>query len=482
MRTLAAIIVVLFTLTGAARAATLADLAAAMGADKVKTVTINGAGFYYHLGGSGLASEPWPKFNLKAYRLVANYQTASAALDLTLTQFLDPPRGAGFQPIRGELKRRSRISGATGWGINRRGRVRAARSTARTIHALWTTPFGVIKAAQASKAAVETRRVRGALFHTVAFAKPGAFKAVAWFDRNLLLRKVTARVANAVMGDMVSVTTYSGYKKISGIAFPSRMTLSYGGHPALDVVFHDVKFNLPADIKPPPGLKPRSGRVKASLVAPGVWFLTGGSHHSIAIEMADHVIVYEAPLSEARGAAVIKATRKAIPGKPIRQVINSHHHFDHSGGLRAFAAIGAEIVTHGSNLAFYGRAYGAPRTVKPDQLSSSGKTARFSAVGESLVLGDGTRRIELYTLTGSPHCESNMIAVLPKERILLVADAFSGRRLLKKPAGKGKVHPTRAHLWKTLVRLKLDGKIDTVLPIHGRKTDFRQVRWSAGVK
>ena len=140
------------------------------------------------------------------------------------------------------------------------------------------------------------------------------------------------------------------------------------------------------------------------------------------------------------------------------------------------------IVTHRSNQAFYVKAYAAPRSIRPDKLSSTAQMAAFMPVGQKHVISDGTRRIELYALKGSPHAESNLIAVLPKERLLLIADAYSGRRLLKKPVPKSRVNPTRAHLWKTLVRLKLDKKIDTVLPIHGRKTEFRQVRWSAGVK
>ena len=95
MRILCAVAVTLLGWSGAAQAQTLDDLAAAMDADKVKTVSIGGAGFYYHLGGSALATEPWPKFTLKSYGFKANYQTASAVLDLTLTQFLNPPRGAG---------------------------------------------------------------------------------------------------------------------------------------------------------------------------------------------------------------------------------------------------------------------------------------------------------------------------------------------------------------------------------------------------
>jgi glyoxylase-like metal-dependent hydrolase (beta-lactamase superfamily II) len=485
MRKLGALAVVtafVLGVSGPVAAQSLDRLAKAMGADKVKTVHIKGAGFYYHLGGSSIANEPWPKFNLKAYGFTANYETASAVIDLTLTQFLNPPRGAGFQPIRGELKRRARISGDVGWGINRRGRTRASRSKAPAIHALWTSPHGVIKAAQAGGARVEVHRSRGQNFYHVNFAKAGAFKARAHFGPDGLLRKVTARLANEVLGDMRAVTTYSDYKRVDGVTFPMRMTLSYGPYPVLDVRFTDVKFNLPADIKPPKGLKPRRQRVKADKVADGIWYLTGGSHHSVAIEMTDHVIVYEAPLSVARGEAVIAAVKKTIPGKPIRAVINSHHHFDHSGGLRAFAAEGATIVTHRTNKPFFVKAYAAPRTIRPDRMAREGRMASFVGVGRRHVISDGTRRIELYALIGNPHSESNLIAVLPKERIMLVADAYSGRQFAKKPVPKNRVNPTRAHLWRTLVRLGIDKRVDTVLPIHGRKSNLQQIRWSAGVK
>lgn len=464
-----------FFLTGYSHAAGLDDLARAMGADKVKTIEIKGAGYYFHLGGSGLANEPWPKFNLKNYRVTANYKTASMMRALTLTQFLNPPRGAGFQPIKGEITRRNAISGKTGWGY-RRGRARPARSTSRSLHALWTTPHGVIKAAQAANAPVKTRSFDGKSYKTVSFGKPGAFKATAWFDERNLLAKVDARVANAVLGDMPVVTTYSAYKEFSGVQFPTRMVTTLNGHPGLEVTVSEIKLNGPADISPPKGLKPRPARVKVTKVADGIWYLTGGSHHSVAIEASDHVTVFEGPLSDKRGAAVIEATRKAIPGKPIRYVINSHHHFDHSGGLRPFAAEGIRIVTHSTNKPFYEKAYANPSTLKPDLLTKSGKKTQFVTVGDKRVMSEGGRRIELYSLKGNVHCESNLIAYLPKEKILIVADAYSSRRILKGPAKKA--HPARAHLWETITRLKLD--IETILPVHGKKVGVQQLKFAAG--
>ena len=78
-------------------------------------------------------------------------------------------------------------------------------------------------------------------------------------------------------------------------------------------------------------------------LADGVWMFPGTAK-SIAVEYADHIVVIDAPETEARSIAVIDAIKKLIPGKPIRQVINTHHHFDHSGGMRACAATGATII------------------------------------------------------------------------------------------------------------------------------------------
>jgi glyoxylase-like metal-dependent hydrolase (beta-lactamase superfamily II) len=88
----------------------------------------------------------------------------------------------------------------------------------------------------------------------------------------------------------------------------------------------------------PDNVRNFSERVTADKVADGVWFLAGGSHNSVAIEMKDQVIVVETPLYDGRAAAVLAKARELVPGKPVRTVINSHHHFDHAGGLRAAVA------------------------------------------------------------------------------------------------------------------------------------------------
>src|SRR5204862_8125109 len=83
------------------------------------------------------------------------------------------------------------------------------------------------------------------------------------------------------------------------------------------------------------------------------FYLTGGSHHSLAIEMRDHIVVVDTPQTEERALAVLAKAKELIPNKPIRFIVTSHHHWDHLGGIRTAMNEGAAtIVTHQSNKAF----------------------------------------------------------------------------------------------------------------------------------
>src|SRR6185295_2026368 len=96
----------------------------------------------------------------------------------------------------------------------------------------------------------------------------------------------------------------------------------------------EVQANAPADSALPDAVKSAAERVTVDKVADGVWFLAGGSHNSGAIEMKANMLLVEPPLNDGRSVPVIAEVKKLAQGKPIRYVINSHVHFDHSGGPR----------------------------------------------------------------------------------------------------------------------------------------------------
>jgi glyoxylase-like metal-dependent hydrolase (beta-lactamase superfamily II) len=89
----------------------------------------------------------------------------------------------------------------------------------------------------------------------------------------------------------------------------------------------------------------------------------GGSHHSIVVEFNEYVAVAEAPLNEERSLAVLAEAKKLVPNKPVRYVLTTHHHFDHSGGLRTYVAEGATVVTHQSNVPYFEKTLTAPATL-----------------------------------------------------------------------------------------------------------------------
>jgi glyoxylase-like metal-dependent hydrolase (beta-lactamase superfamily II) len=440
-----------------AGAATLDEISTAMGSARLDTLSICGEGKSFSVGQAFRAGGSWPEFNLVRYSRSDDYAAAALAYDITLQPVAGGPENRRAGGIKGE---QTWVTAGTPFGA------------AGLQHELAISPHGIVKAALADKAPVQ-----GSSF---AIARPGKFNARATVNAQNLVEKVESWIANPVLGDMAVVTTYTDYKDFGGIKMPTKIMQTSGGHPSFSLSIAEVKPNAGPVVQPTPSggapPQPQTG-VRVEKAAEGVWFITGPSHHSVAIEMADHTLVYEGPQHDERSSAVIAAVRDAVPNKPIRAVIASHHHFDHSGGLRGFAAEGIPIVMTEGAKPFFEQAYAAPRTIVPDRLARSGRTAAFQTFRGKHVFADGTRTFELHELAGNPHAEGLTIGYLPREKILIVADAFSPRQPITQiPA---QISPATANLWENLKRLNLE--VDTVLPIHGRAVKVDELKMAAGV-
>ena len=190
----------------------------------------------------------------------------------------------------------------------------------------------------------------------------------------------------------------------------------------LDITVSAVTANPAVDLPCPSrcaASRRRRSPSTAEKLADGVYYIKGGSHHSVAIDQRDHIVVVEGPQDEARSLAVIAKVKETIPNKPIRYLVNTHVHFDHSGGLRTYVDEGATIVTHEMNRPYYEKAWAAPRTLNPDQLAQSNKTATFETFTDKHVLTDGTRTIEVHHIAGSGHNDAFAMVYLPAEKILI---------------------------------------------------------------
>jgi glyoxylase-like metal-dependent hydrolase (beta-lactamase superfamily II) len=428
---------------------TLEGVAKAMGAADLKSIQYSGSGSTFAPGQSPAPGMPWPRFNAKSFIRTIDYDTVSMRDEILRTQAENPPRGGGGQPVMGEQRQILVVSGTHAW--NQTGEtVTPNWAVADREYQLWLTPHGIIKAAMAHNATAQTKTEGGKKLTTIAFTVPGKFKANVLVNENNLIEKVESWHTNPVLGDTLTETTYADYKAFDGVQFPTKITQKSGGFPSLELTVSEVKPNAPADIQVPDNVRQATAQVKIDKAAEGVWYVTGGSHHSVVVEMKDHLVVIE--------------VKKAMPNKPIKYVVNSHHHFDHAGGLGPFVAEGAIIITHDVNKAFFEQSLAAPRTVQPDTLAKSGKKPTVEGVKDKRVLSDDTRTIELYHIQGNMHADGLLMAYLPKEKLLVEADVFTPPAPNTPPPAQP--HPAQVNLHDNIGGLKLD--VDRILPLHGR--------------
>jgi glyoxylase-like metal-dependent hydrolase (beta-lactamase superfamily II) len=346
------------------------------------------------------------------------------------------------------------------------------------IHDLWTSPHGVLKAALKNQATATQRSVDGKSYTAISFTEPNRLRATAYVNAQGMVERVDSRISHQVAGDIDVVTEYSDYKDFSGVKFPARIRQTQGGFPVLDLQVSEVQANQASDIAIPELVRTFTERAVAEKAAEGIWFVAGGSHNSVAIEMKDHVMLIESPLYDGRAAAVLAEVKRVIPGKPIRYVVSSHHHFDHAGGLRAAIADGATVVASANAKAYYERTFANANRINPDLLAKSGLAAKVEAVDGKRVFTDGTRSVEVHQIAQSIHADGFLMVYLPTEKLLVQADAYTPSAPNTPPPAK----PNDNHLSliSNIEERKLN--VERILPLHGRMVPLSELYTTAGRK
>ena len=77
----------------------------------------------------------------------------------------------------------------------------------------------------------------------------------------------------------------------------------------------------------------RGGGLKLVELAPNVQHVVGRSANNLIVAMKDGLVIFDAPVDNGQSALVIDAAKAKYPGKPIKQMVLTHHHMDHSGAL-----------------------------------------------------------------------------------------------------------------------------------------------------
>ena len=170
-------------------------------------------------------------------------------------------------------------------------------------------------------------------------------------------------------------------------------------------------------------------------IAPGVLHVVGGSHNSLLVEMADHLVMVDAPVSDEQSLWVMNAARQRFPGKPIRWLVLTHHHMDHAGGVRAIVADGAVLVVGAPAREHYRRLLAAPMSRNPDMKPVDFSQVPILEVPESHVMSDSRgRQVIAYAMQDNPHAKGLLMVYVPDAKLGFVTDVWTpGPPLPDKP-------------------------------------------------
>ena len=490
----------------------------AMGGTDLKTIQYSGSGWSSMIGQTYGLAEDWPHYEVADYTRVIDYGAKTSREDYTRRQGTYPTLG---RVPMAETHVTAILSGGYAWDMQ--GNTPVPQPGLYLYGVPYTdlrqleivlTPHGFLKAALAASDATAISlpivgpsdfglSQRGRKVTIVSFTMLGGkYKVNGTINDKNLVELVDTWFPNPMYGDMDYEMRYTQYKDYGGgVMFPGLIHVHQGdprlnpAHNYYEYRVSSVKPNVPVTAMPvPDAVRTATAppvRVESTKLAEGVWLLAGSTHNSMLVEFRDFVAVVEAPQNEARSLAVIAEAQRLVPNKVVQYVVNTHHHFDHAGGLRSYLAMGTTIVTHETNKQYYLDIPFHPGgwELKPDLLAKyqpmymiSRRPAPIETVAGEVrgtgkyVISDEVRQMQVFHVQdmayelGDPsyrqgnHSADMLMVYLPKERILFNADLYSPPAQGAQPPATPT--PGMRTLNQNIRMLKLD--VAQHAPAHGR--------------
>lgn len=295
--------------------------------------------------------------------------------------------------------------------------------------------------------------------------------------------RIFEMVDNNIMGDTMQALEFTDYKTVSGLQLPTLLTNWQDKREIGQIRIHRTTIDGDVGTLAAPaalataqqaggrgggrgGLTPPGN--PAQELAEGLWRVTGTTHHSLIVEFSNHLMVVEANNPE-RVAAVWARAKELRPNKPITQLIVTHHHFDHTGGVRDAVARGVtEIIAHQHNVNYLTQMLTRPHTINPDTLAKMGtfKMPKITAIGDSGVVKDNSMTVNLYHLRDNTHADSNVLIYFPASKVLTQVDVYmpnDARHIIEgEPLGHA---PWNRNVMENIKLRKI--QVDTHAPLHG---------------
>jgi len=266
------------------------------------------------------------------------------------------------------------------------------------------------------------------------------------------------------MGDALFEEALSDWRDVNGVKLPYRMTYTLNGVKIFDTTVNDARVDivgnsiLPADtftapiairgkaVPPAPLGKPPYQWILRRLasgfftdadnlytdddaaltltdVAPNISLVTGGTHNTLIVATNNYLVAFDAPGDDAQSQIAIDLAKRKYPGKSFRYVVLTHHHIDHSGGLRAFVADGATLVVGKGDGAFFRKVLSAPQGLNANKPKGT-IAPRVVEVADKWSVNDGGRPIEAY-LIDNPHADGYLIPYVPDAKLGFVTDLWN---------------------------------------------------------
>jgi len=346
-------------------------------------------------------------------------------------------------------------------------------------------PLTIVRAALDPAAALSNGRVQGAeRLVDVRLPRSAITVTLAIDSSTKLPSRVVWMSDIAFMGDIAIETRFGDYVTVNGMRLPTRLTTRNEKYLAADTRI--VRQSLDADVgslaapaavlsatRPAP---PRPIQITANETSKGIWhILNGTTHNGVAIEFADHMAIVDAP-DEERTIAMIAKARELRPNKPVTTLILTHHHSDHTSGVRAAVSEGVTtLVAHRSIHAFLQEILRRPHTIVPDALAKKpqAKAVNIVDVDDQLVLKDSAMTVNLYYVLDLPHASTMLMVYFPTGRILTDADLYfpDDRRTLTADEPGGHAAFTQ-NLLSNITYRRL--QVDFMMPIHGRFVPYSE--------
>ena len=306
--------------------------------------------------------------------------------------------------------------------------------------------------------------VQGRALPTVRY-RPGGRDYLVMFDPSTgLPARIRTLDYDPLRGDSTYDLVLSDWRDVADVKYPFRQVYELNGTTVIDTRFDKVqanasipadRFAIPAEFRRTTAFPPEplpyqwvlkrqyigilldtdtlyfdpatSQGLRLQEIAPGVLLTQGATHNSMVVEMADHLIVFDAPVNDGYSKWVLAELKKRYPSKPVRTLVLTHHHMDHTWGTRAYLAQGATLVTNTGNGALFRGMAEAAHSRSPDLPTTAKFEPKITEVSERLTLTDGKRNVHVLAFA-NPHSAAALMGYVEDARVGFITDVWSPGR------------------------------------------------------